>query len=506
MPTLRIPVVGSPINRLDSNTFTGDQLFTNGIPDVTRNPITGKSAVYLMKRPGTAKGAALTGVDSAAKSGAILNWSGQTGSTPKVVAAFLNTGGTSTSIWDIGLDTKIGGDISTTDDCTCITETIVSGTPNLVANFYDSSTTLLEQWFFPEGGAWTQVTDGDFPSNVVGQPAHMDGYVFNMTADGKVYNSDLNSVSSYTANNFVSAGQYPDRGITVARHGAHIIAFGECSIERFYNNGNASGSPLSRVEDGGLLMGAARTRTVGGVSKITYPSVLTAYGTIYWLGTNSQGAPQGIYRFKGTTPEKISNTTIDRMLSGGAVFGFGGTAFLCGTSHVLLRTAQDTYAYQIETGMWWRLKLASGAISGCVTVRADFAFASTDNYFIGTNNARGNHFQPLPSSINHQDDGSNYTLTVQTASDDLGTSKRKFYESLRLIGDDPTAACNVSVSYSDDDYATFSTARNIDMNTYPSPKLTRLGSSLRRAWKLANTSATALRLEALEIDYSVGQS
>src|SRR5262245_26956457 len=140
MPTFRAPLVGSFSNRKDAVNFTGDQIFKNCYPEVVRNPITGKTTVYLVKRPGSSAGSALTGVDSSCKSGAIIAWAGQTATEPIPAAAFLNTGGTSTSVWNLNTEAKIGGDISTTDDCTCLTETIVSGTANLVGNFYDSST------------------------------------------------------------------------------------------------------------------------------------------------------------------------------------------------------------------------------------------------------------------------------------------------------------------------------------------------------------------------------
>lgn len=505
MPTLRIPLVGSTITR-PSGVFTVavDQAFTNCYPEVIRNPITGKGVVYLLKRPGTSKGAALTGVDSACPSGAIVSWAGQSGAEPIIAAAFVNTGGTSTSVWNMSTDSKIGGDISNTQDCTCLTETVISGTANLVGNFYDSSTGALEQWFYPESGAWTQVTDADFPSDVVGFPAHMDGFVFNMTKSGKIYNSDLNSVSAYTSTNFIEANDYPDRGVTVARFQNYIVGFGERSIQFFYNAGNATGSILSRVQGATIRMGAGRTQTTGGIGKTTVFTVLPAKSNIYWIGANSEGIPNGIFRFKGLTPEKISTPTIDRALGDG-LSGFRGTMFFSGSHHIVLGGAGVTlhHAYCIDTDTWWRFELASGGLLGAIGAASSSLSMSARTHFTTTANAR-NNVSLLPSGSNNQDDGSNFTVSVQTANDDLGTGKRKFYESARLIGDDQPSTCNVAVSYSDDDYTSFSTARNIDMGTYPSQKLTRLGSSRRRAWKLTNAASTPLRLEALEIDYSVG--
>lgn len=503
MKVVRFPIAGSITNRgtrpaRESTIF--DQQFVNCYPEITKNQISGRTSVALYKRPGYAKGAALSGVLNA--SFGIVAWTGNSGSTVPVAAAFNNNPASSTSVWDLTNDTKIGGDIASTNGCSILTETDVSGTATLIGNFFDSSTGALEQWYFPEGGSWTQVTDGDFPSNVVGRPAHMDGYVFNMTKDGKIYNSDLNSVSAYTAGNFVSANDYPDRGVSVAKHGNYIVGFGERSIQLFYNAGNASGSVLSRVQGGTIPLGAQRAATLP-------LTILPAFGTIYWMATSSDGSIIGIYRFggNGIAPEKISSPAIDKLLASSSLLGFAGSMVLHGMRHVVMYGFQglgttEQWCYCIDTGAWWRFETtASKNINAIVATATDISTSIGVTYFITNANARGNSFSP--ASPVFQDDGSNYTMTVQTGNDDYGTAHRKAFRSLRLIGDKQSSTSNVAVSYSDDDYANFSTARNIDMSVYPSVALKNLQSSRRRAWKFTNTANTALRLEAAEIEYDV---
>lgn len=501
MKTVRFPLVGSYTNRnVDPASSTGkDQQFINCYPTVAFNPLTGKNSLRLNKRPGSTKGASLSGVNRASEIGAMVSWTGHSASAHPIVATFINSLPNGASVWDLTTDTKIGSDITTVGICTAMTETMVSGTATLVANFLNGSN-VAEQWYFPEGGAWTQVSDADFTAHtIVGFPAHLDGYVFNMTLAGKILNADLNSVSAYSSASFISANAYPDTGVTVARHGPHIVGFGTKSIEFFYNAGNASGSPLSRVEGSTIHMGAAQ-RDSG-----EHQSVLVGHGTIYWIGTNSEGAVTGIYRFKGMAPEKISTPAIDNLLATGQILGFAGTAILHGMNNVVLRATisgtDRTFAYCVDTKFWWEIKLANGVIRACLAAAEIDATvsANAESYFTCSANAGGNQF--AQSTAAYQDDGSNYTMTVQTESIDFGTRRRKFFRSLSLIGDDQSSSSNVGVSYSDDDSANFSTARNIDMGSGQVGTLKNLQSSRSRAWKFTNTANTPMRLEAVEIDY-----
>jgi hypothetical protein len=492
VPTFRIPLVGSVTNRNnDPSVFASkDQLFANCYPEITSNPVSEKTSVELYKRPGYSKGGALAGVDASDTVGAIVSWTGNTNSTPPVVAAFVNTGGTSTSIWDLVTDAKKGGDIANTTQCTALTETSVGSTAYLVGNFIDSGTGAVEQWVYDEGGSWAQVTDSDFPaSTLVGFPAHMDGYVFNMTSTGRIHNSDLNSVTAYTANNYITANAFPDKGVTVARMGRFIVGYGEKSIQFFENRGNPSGSPLAAV--GTIALGAAR-RTASGLQ-----TVLQANGTVYWIGTNSEGAAIGVYRFSGQDPEKVSSPAIDKLLAQGGIAGFVGTLYSHGMVHIVLRGTSGTWCFCAQTKTWWKLVLSSGEINACLGVGISSG-AVTRTYLTTSANARANSL----GSSTLQDDGSDYTLTVQTERLDLGTDKRKFWRKLRVIADTQSSASNLGVAWSDDDFANYTTARNIDMSTTQN-WITALGSSRRRSWKFTNTANTPCRIQAIEIDYDI---
>jgi hypothetical protein len=101
----------------------------------------------------------------------------------------------------------------------------------------------------------------------------------------------------------------------------------------------------------------------------------------------------------------------------------------------------------------------------------------------------------------YQDDGGSLPVTITTPPKSWGTLKRKFMPALYLLGD--TQSTLVSVSYTDDDYQSFSTPRTIDLATQRK-MLQRCGSSRKRAWKLTHDDNTPLRLTAIELEVEAG--
>jgi len=75
-----------------------------------------------------------------------------------------------------------------------------------------------------------------------------------------------------------------------------------------------------------------------------------------------------------------------------------------------------------------------------------------------------------------------------------------------LVGDWPTTSGtgnNVSVEWTDDDYATWSTPRTLSFDL-DFPFLTRLGIFRRRAFRISYSQPYRLRLEGIEVDLNKG--
>ena len=503
MPTVRMPIVGSITNRNANADLDDakDQVFVNCFPEIGVNTITGKSSVRLNKRQGAAASADVqTGADGTYGS---VVWTSNisAGATDApVVMSFRKSTGTSVMFFDVAnSNAQIGGDVANTSECFFMAEADVGGTGNITTALLDGS--ALEAWFFPAGGAWTQITDADFPSNIMAAHAHLDGYMFVMTEGGRVYNSDLNSLSSWTATSFITASSFGDKGAGCVRYKNLVVGFGDYSTEFFYNAGNSTGSVLKRVADATIPIGAMR-------QSVSFPPVMRVVGdSVYWIGQRADSFARGVYRLKGMQAEKISNTAIDRMIANGKIVAIIGSLTLLGMTHVVFMTASTVRraCYCIDTGFWWFVEIG-GASGSSLQIAA--AIGAVDSAFnksyvtIDSNNAKVYTFNP--NSPVWEDNAIAYSLTVQTDPIDLGTRRMKFWQAVSVIGDKEASASAVGVAFSDSDDGSFATARDVNLNTPAANRLTRLGASRRRSWKLTHSAATPCRLEAIEIEYEVG--
>lgn len=504
MQTKRIPLVGSLTNRGYDSSTTKDQFFTNCYPEVVKNSVTGSGSVFLHKRVGSSVSTG-PAVQSFPPS---CIWSGNSAYAKPGVFAF-SGGGTGVEVWSTA-PAQIGADIVTTGtgNCYSLTETSINGVGNLVAIVSDAG--VLETWFFPQGGAWTQLTDGDWPPNLgtpepmVGEPAFLNNRMFQMTLNGKIWNTDINSLSAVTASAYSTAQSYPDGGCGIARYKDYIVAFGMRSIE-FFQDAGLTPSPLQSIGNAVHRIGAVQpgSSSFPGVGVRT---ILPVTDTVYFFGISADTGRVGVYRLNGFQPEEVSNAAVSRLLEM-QILGFAGAFTMHGMTHVMLQAINlDKYnlCYCQETGQWWRfymdgINVPVLGIVGGISIGDDVQFVA--------NNTAGLIYRTGRAEFaTFQDNSQAYTQTVQIGPLDMGTDKRKFYTELRIIGDTQSATSNVDVSWSDDDGVTFSTARSIDMSQRVK-RTTRLGASIgSRIWKLTHAANTANRMQAVEIDYTVGTS
>ena len=116
--------------------------------------------------------------------------------------------------------------------------------------FYLLVFTGNQGWYITTGDVATQIVDADFPADHIPTPVVMDGYVFLPKRNtNDIYNSDLGSVTSWTASAFISTEIDPGAIRALAKQKQHLIAFTDFGVEFFRNAGiPAPNSPLARVE------------------------------------------------------------------------------------------------------------------------------------------------------------------------------------------------------------------------------------------------------------------
>lgn len=460
-----VMVVGSTTAASDK-----DQRFINCWPVTVKNSATQTITPYMVKRPGFQ-------AFSTPASGNVGNdihiW---LGNSSKVMSAF---GSTNSTLYD---GTTSQGSI--TGQCTGISETILSGTAYLALSSSDNTA-----WYLPAGGALTKISDADYPGNagrtVTGTFAHMDGYAFIMDTSGRIYNSDLNSISSWTANNYASCNLFPDNGVAVIKHRNNIIGFGTESMEVWFNAGNPAGSPLSRRDE------ACRRIGLINANALTQLEDLVAF-----VGTSELGG-LALYILDGFTPNRVSTPEIEAQLILATTSNISLSACkIMGRTFVVCIVGSATYVYCVEEGLWheWNSTIPLWQKMAGTAIGSSFV-----TYAVSTLKSAGKVYILNPSNFVFTDDSDAYTAVIQTALLDFNTSDRKFMDEVTIVGDVATSTSDLTISYSDDDYQTFTVWGTVDLSSSAKRRLSRGGAFRRRAMKLSHSANTSMRLQRMDI-------
>ena len=136
------------------------------------------------------------------------------------------------------------------------------------------------------------------------------------------------------------------------------------------------------------------------------------------------------------------------------------------------------------TPLWY--KCAAISISGTMV-----------NYAISNVSTSGKVYTMNHASLVFTDDSVAYTARIQTPADDMGTNATKTFSYVDVVGDIESTASPLTVSVSDDDFATYQVLGTVDLSA-DNRRLPRCGRSRMRSWVLTHAAATPMRLERLE--------
>ncbi len=218
------------------------------------------------------------------------------------------------------------------------------------SSVYQYTTTGANSGFFLKNNAAGYVYDGatfspvtnNYPATTVPGVAYLDGFVFVLTPDGRVYNRNVNAPALGNALDFIST-QGSDAGVAIAKHLSFILAFGQNSITFFYNNNNPTGSPLLPNKSATLNIGCANGN-----------SVVQTKNTVFFVGQTKQRG-RSVYAMEGLNAKPISTPFVDRLLAAdnlSKVFAY----FIERNGHpfylLTLKSSNLTLAYDQQTDNW----------------------------------------------------------------------------------------------------------------------------------------------------------
>jgi len=477
---VRLPLIGAYSNR--SNDATKDQRFVNAYPETRKVEQLENTRIYINKRPG------LTEFSNVTTNGLGRGLAYFYGSFYAIIADKVyrvESDGTTITL-KITLTTSTG-------PCS-----IISCNSSVIGD-YLFICDGVEGWVIKDDHSATKVTDVDFPTPHAASAVFIDGYV--LVAKGSdVFNCDLDDPFSWQPDQYLSAEMFPDPVKALARQNNQVVVLGDHSTEFFYDAANAAGSPLSRNDAAAIQMGIA-------APQIVYQNEQFC---VFVAQSNSGG--RAVWRIDGFKAAKISDEYIERILdaetSMTSCHGYGfrtkGHMFFL----INLVSQNRTLVYDMDEKLWheWASGLHNGVVTDPPTQNIFDYNHVADNktgkiYLLGA--STGDLYYLDPST--YTDETTPIVVEIRTNKYDMDSYKRKFANAFFVVGDRYEDPNYVDVSWSDDDYETWSSTHRIYLNDdYPSHP--QLGAFRRRAWRIKHDANYPLRLESLEVTYTEGIS
>jgi len=387
-----------------------------------------------------------------------------------------------------------------------------------------------EGWYIAEGATTTLVaiTSTNFPPNQT--PALtltkggvvLNGILYASATNGELFNSATEDPTTWGALDFVSAEMKPDNSVFIQPHLNHIANFGVGTIEFFYDNANATASPLN-----------VRTDIAHNVGAVDFDTVWTNRDDIFFVNLNQSG-DFNVNILSNFQLNKISTSDIDTFITSSVItdslslmahgFSTAGrdfyvlTTFYKDGSNII--KPLSSLVYDTSTGVWGFWELMHTGIDDCpvigwtrstATRAGDGILANGDIVTIADDK---NPQDSTGAQIYVVDDyvdagyisdtgatGENIEMVLITGSADFGSRDYKYADNLKLVAIPESTSQDVTVQWSDESNNSYNAGRTLDLSNHNN-KLTRLGRFRQRNHKLTFAGDEQIEVEAIEVGVS----
>lgn len=396
----------------------------------------------------------------------------------------------------------ISDDVYMYDTSTAATVTMntvfgtTSGTVGFTTFLYDTGTvkvvatdgtTLVT---IDSAGTVVPCADADLPTPHIPKPVFIDGYLVVVKSNtASLYNSDLNDPLLWTAGNVIDAEMDGDRIVNIDKINNYIVAFGSSSIEYFWDAAVATGSPFQRNETPIKI-----NKLIGGITRFG--------NAIFYIGLNENSQPD-VFKLQDFQIEPVGTPTITRYLNAqtAAYTTYVGALLSClGHTFYILNVGNYTFVYDTETKIWDRWAYQSSTnfnVTNFVLVQT--TSTTFTGFTLGTNSV----IHKLDDTV-YQDNGTNFTFKFVTEPADFGTLNRKSMSMLSIVCDRPSVSSNATISWSDDDFQTFTAGVTVDLDQ-DLPSIRRLGSFRQRSFKFEYADNYPCRVQRFLVNINKGR-
>lgn len=332
--------------------------------------------------------------------------------------------------------------------------------------------------------------DPDFPATTVKGIVYLNGATYVMDPTGQIWGSAINSVSNpgdWSAVNFIAAQGEPDNGVFLAKQLVYVVAFGQWSTEFFFDAGNATGSPLGRVDGSKISFGCAHGDSVQQIDD-----------RLFFVSATRSGAVQ-ISMLDRLNHQVISDDYIDRLIQASNLSSIASFQLKIDGHNFYMVTFKDidlTLVYDIETSEFHVWTDANG------------------NYFPMVDYT----FDGVQHIVQHESNGKLYYISTQFFNDvsmpivkdiytpifDANTRRNKTLSQMDFIGDQEEGSI-LYVRFNDHDYKVdkWSNFRTVNLSR-KRPFLDNCGTFRKRAYHFRHTANTQFRMQAVDVQYDLG--
>ena len=401
-----------------------------------------------------------------------------------------------------------------------VSTVIISGLPHKIvqtAKGAGDPQNSVQRAFFSQGPitSWNEISASAFASEQVvhGKLEHIDGFTFALCKSNRIINSRINSLALWDRNDFISKQIKSDLPVGLARLGGTLLAFGYETVEGFYNGGNAVGSPLARRAELSTNIGLGMWRVAGHFGNAAGTVGTRSYyaivgNVLYFVGSVDGGKNQfGLYAFTGGAFEKVSTRAVDRILAGAGL----------DTANDDFVESVNRFTFQGREAVAISLKFASAATQRWLMYFPDvkdwvewnstvFQPVGNGQYYVGTKGTYSNKVMTQDLStgmVRWLDDSVTAYDMIHQFKLPKKSNAREAMAWCGVVADSISASAsssahgegNLYVSFSDNDYQSFNTARVIDL-TQRKKQIYRCGSYEDRAVRLVHSGNAECRIQA----------
>lgn len=355
------------------------------------------------------------------------------------------------------------------------------GTAHLDKRLFIKNTEKAWVLTLAEPGTLIEVTDPDYPDVTVPGAAYLDGFFFVMTEGGEIRNSNLENPEAWNALDYITAEAEWDKGVAIAKHQNYIVALKDWTTELFHNAANPVASPLSRVSSAAIQIGCSQG----------YSVVQANGGLVFMSKTREKGRSVHFFPPNSFDPVEVASPAIQRVLSSAdvtSVSAWGGK-YAGKPMYVLnLITEGITLAYDFSSKVWTQWMTGESG-------HFQYGYYATDGRREFLMHETTGEVCEITPDI-YIDDETPIKTVIRSKRFDGGADDIKTMSRLSVVGDEDDT--NVSISWSNDDYKTWSAAKTINIGKRPA-EIRRLGSFVSRSITLEHSDNSPLRLLSLDI-------